>query len=136
MEFQIVDVVIDVVSFGSRIGVHLAHDGFATTILSLELLDIIKKIIFPFFGNVSIGSIFMDKKKTTIRVVFYVVSMDWNYNVVKVPKSMKMMKMIVFFLYMSLKLMMVIIFCMFLEMVIIFWMFMKMMMVFVPLTSN
>jgi hypothetical protein len=85
---------------------------------------------------VSIGSIFMDKKKTTIRVVFYVVSMDWNYNVVKVPKSMKMMKMIVFFLYMSLKLMMVIIFCMFLEMVIIFWMFMKMMMVFVPLTSN
>jgi hypothetical protein len=76
MEFQIVDVVIDVVSFGSRIGVHLAHDGFATTILSLELLDIIKKIIFPFFGNVSIGSIFMDKKKTTIRVVFYVVSMD------------------------------------------------------------
>jgi hypothetical protein len=72
----------------------------------------------------------MDQKKTMIKVVFNVVSMDWNCDVVKVPKSMKM---IVFFLYMSLKLMMVIFFCIFLEMVFVLCMFMKMMMVFVPL---
>jgi hypothetical protein len=82
---------------------------------------------------VSIGSIFMDQKKNMIRIVSNIVSMDWNYNIVKIPKSMKIVKMIVFLLYMSLKLMMVIIFCMFLEMVFVICMFMKMMMVFVPL---
>lgn len=76
MEFQIVDVVIDVVSFGSKVGVHLAHDGFAATILSFGVTRYNKKIIVPFFGNVSIGSIFMDQKKTMIRVVFNVVCMD------------------------------------------------------------
>jgi hypothetical protein len=76
MEFQIVDVAIDVVSFGSRVDVHLAHDGFATTILSFRVTRYNKKIIVPFFGNVTIGFIFMDQKKTMIRVVFNVVSMD------------------------------------------------------------
>jgi hypothetical protein len=80
MEFQIVDVAIDVVSFGSRVGVHLAHDGFATTILSFKVTRYNKNCVVPFDGNVSIGSIFMDQKKTMIRVVF---------NVVKVPKSMR-----------------------------------------------
>lgn len=76
MEFQIVDVAIDVVSSISRVGVHLAHDGFATTILSFKVNEYNKKIIVPFFGNVFAGSIFMDRKKTMIRVVFKVVSMD------------------------------------------------------------
>jgi hypothetical protein len=70
MEFQIVDVAIDVVSSISRVGVHLAHDGFATTILSFRVNKYNKKNIVPFFGNVSVGSIFMDRKKTMIRVVF------------------------------------------------------------------
>jgi hypothetical protein len=73
MEFQIVDVAIDVVSSISRVGVHLAHDGFATTILSFKATKYNKNIIVPFFGN---GSIFMDQKKTMIKVVFNVVSMD------------------------------------------------------------
>jgi len=69
-EFQIVDVAIDVVSSISRVGVHLAHDGFATIILSFGVTRYNKKIIVPFYGNVSIGSIFMDQKKTMIRIVF------------------------------------------------------------------
>ncbi len=133
MEFQIVDVAIDVVFSSSKVGVHLAHDDFATIILNFGVTRYNKKFILPFFGNVSIGSIFMDQKKNMIRIVSNIVSMDWNYNIVKIPKSMKIVKMIVFLLYMSLKLMMVIIFCMFLEMVFVICMFMKMMMVFVPL---
>jgi len=117
MEFQIVDVAIDVVFSSSKVGVHLAHDDFATIILNFGVTRYNKKFILPFFGNVSIGSIFMDQKKNMIRIVSNIVSMDWNYNIVKIPKSMKIVKMIVFLLYMSLKLMMVIIFCMFLEMV-------------------
>jgi hypothetical protein len=49
MEFQIVDVAIDVVSSISRVGVHLAHDGFATTILSFRVNKYNKKNYCSFF---------------------------------------------------------------------------------------
>jgi hypothetical protein len=76
MEFQIVDVAIDVASSSSKVGVHLVHDDFATIILNFRITRYNKKFIVPFFGNVSIGSIFMDQKKTMIIIVFNVVSMD------------------------------------------------------------
>jgi hypothetical protein len=76
MEFQIFDVAIDVVFSSSKVGVHLAHDDFATIILNFGVTRYNKKFILPFFGNVSIGSIFMDQKKNMIRIVSNIVSMD------------------------------------------------------------
>jgi hypothetical protein len=48
MEFQIVDVDIDFVFSISRVGVRLAHDNFASTILSFRVTRYNKKIIVPF----------------------------------------------------------------------------------------